>query len=132
MANAVAASARAFKNGTITLMARVVGADDAAITQADISSIVYSIYTLDQNCPDSQEVVDGHDSEGLLVASTIYDTLQTDSRWTVDSTGYNFLHEIDVSSDEAFTVRGDEYLVDFSLTPASGQVIDVQYKVTCV
>jgi len=132
MANAVATKARVFKDGTGTFMARVVGATDSAITQADLSSIACSIYTLDPDDTDAQTVVTGHDDTAVTVSSVVFDTLQTDdSRWTVDTTGYNFLHEIDVSSNEAFPVRGAEYLVHYELTPTSGQVIDVQFLVEC-
>ncbi len=132
MANAVATQARVFKNGTATFMARVVGAGEAAITQTDLASIVHSVYTLDPADPDAQTVVEGHDGVALVVTDVIFDTLQTDSRWTADTTGYNFLYEIDVSSNEAFEVRGAQYLVHFGLTPNSGQVIDVQFIVKCV
>lgn len=133
MANAVATDARAFKNGTLTCMARVVGADASAIAQADIASIALTVYTLDPNDPDSQTVVTGHDDTVVVVADTVYDALQTgDDRWTVDTTGYNFLHEVDVSNDVAFGIRDVFYLVHFSLIPVTGQVIDVQYRVKCV
>ncbi len=133
MANAVATLATLFKNGTGTFMAQVVGAGDVAITQATIASIVYTVSTLDPDDPDAETVVSGHDGVALTVADVVYDTLQTsDSRWTVDTTGYNFLYEIDVSSDEAFPVRGNKYLVKFELTPTEdGQVIDVPFIVTC-
>jgi len=132
MANAVATKALVFKNGTLTCMARVVGADATAIVQAELSSIAYSVYALDPDDEDAQTVVTGHDGTALTVASVVYDTLQTDDdRLAVDSTGYNFLHEIDVSTAEAFPVRGVNYLVHYELTPTSGQVIDVQFCVDC-
>ena len=132
MANAVAIDGRIFKNSTGQLMARVVGDANAAVAQADIASIVYSVYTLDPDDPDDQEVIDGHEDVALTVADVVFDSLQTDSRWTVDSTGYNFRFEIDVSSDEAFPVRGDVYLVRAELKPTSGQVIVVEWKIKCV
>lgn len=132
MANAVAIDGRIFKNSTGQLMARVVGDADAAITQADIASIIYSVSTLDPDDADAQEVVTGHDGVSLTVTDVVFDSLQTDSRWTVDTTGYNFRFEIDVSSNEAFPVRGDVYLIRAELTPTSGQVIVVEWKIKCV
>jgi hypothetical protein len=66
--------------GTTTIVrARVVlGETDVAIVQADLSAISYTVY-------DGTEQVQGETA--LVVADTIYDTLQT---WTVDTTGYNF------------------------------------------
>ena len=132
MANTVATPGRIFKNSTGTFMAKIIGADAAEIAQADISSIAYSVYGRDPDCEDTQTVVSGHDGVTLTVASVVFDTLQTDSRWTVDTTGYNFRFEIDTSEDEAFTVRGTKYLVHVELTPITGQVIDALWTIDCV
>ena len=122
----------AFKNGTVTNLARVTGADAANIVQADISSAVYSVYLLDDQAPDTRGAVANHAAAALAVASIIFDTLQTDDRWTKDSTGYNFRHVIDVSSNQAFTVAGRRYLVEYTLTPASGQKILLRFRVNCI
>jgi len=132
MANAVAIDGQMFKNGTGQPMARVVDDSGTAITQAAIASIVYSVKALDPDDVDSETVVTGHDGNSLVVADTVYDALQTDSRWTVDTDGYNFRFELDVSVNEAFVVRGTRYLVHVELTPTSGQVIDVKFNILCV
>ena len=132
MAEAVDTYGVAFKNGSITCMARVTGADAANIQQADISSGVYSLYLLDDQDPDSRTAVTGHAAGSLTIASVIFDTLQTDARWTVDSTGYNFKHVIDISANVAFAIAGRRYLVEYTLTPASGQVIIVRFRVNVI
>lgn len=134
MANAVATHVQAFKNGTVTMMARVVGNDDVNITQAVIASAKYTIVALDPDCPDSETPIDGHEDVSLTVADIIFDTLQTDSRWNpkIDTTGYNFLHTPVVAVNEAFPVRGVKYLVKYELTSDAGPVIDVQFLVKCV
>lgn len=132
MANAVDAQGQVFKNGSATLLARIVGKDAANVAQADISSAVYSIYLLDEDDPDSRTVVSGHDEASLAVADIIYDTLQTDAIWSVDATGYNFSHVVDVSTDTAFEIAGRDYLVEFTLTPVTGQVIIVRFKVRAI
>lgn len=121
-----------FKNGSVTNMARVTGADAADIVQADISSAVYSIHLLDDQAPDSRTAVTGHAAASLTVADIIFDTLQTDDRWTEDSTGYNFRHTVDISSNQAFAVAGRRYLVEYTLTPASGQKIILRFRVNCI
>lgn len=108
------------RNGTITLLNRVVGWDGSEIAQADISAAEYSIYLLDPNDADERTAVTGHDGESLTVSDIIYDALQTDDVWTEDSTGYNFRHTPEVDEDDAFTVAGREYLVEYLLTPTSG------------
>ena len=119
----------AFKNGSVTCLARVLGNDASAIEQADISSGVYSVYLLDDNDADSRTAVTGHVAGELTIASVIFDTLQTDDLWSVDSTGYNFKHVIDVSSNQAFATAGRRFLIEYTLTPASGQVIKVRFRI---
>jgi len=116
-----------YKNGTATLMARIVEDDATRIVQADVSTIVYSVYLLDSSDPDTQTVQTGHDGVSLTVANVIFDTLQTDDRWTEDSTGYNFRHTVDVSSNAAFGTAGRTYRVEYTLTPDSGQDILLRF-----
>ncbi len=59
----------------------------------------------------------------------LFNSLQTDSLWTVDVTGYNFRHTPDVSTNAAFAVAGRRYLVEYQLTPALGQVIVVRFRI---
>jgi len=120
------------KNGTVTLLDRAVGWGGSEITQSDISAVEYSIYLLDPNDADSREVVTGHDGESLNVADVIYDTLQTDGTWTEDSDGYNFAHTPEVDTNDAFTIAGREYLVEYWLTPASGQAFPLRFRLNCI
>lgn len=120
------------KNGTATCLARIVGEDGAAINQASVSAVTYSVFLLDENDPDARSAVDGHDGESLGVSTIIFNSLQTDARWTVDDTGYNFRHTIDVSTDGAFTVAGRSYLVEYRLMPAGGQVIVARFRLNCI
>ena len=72
------------------VLARILAPDDGdRILQADLSAIVWSLFELDGEL--SVAIVDG---ATLTIADVIFDTLQTDSRWTKDSTGYNFKHQI--------------------------------------
>ena len=128
MADAIDIHSNAFKNGSVTMLARVVGADAAAIVQADISTIAYTVYLLDDQDADSRTAVTGHDAAALSIATVIFDTLQTGDEWTEDDTGYNFSHVLDVSSNEAFAIAGRRYLVEHILTPATGQVILVRFR----
>jgi len=120
------------KNGTATLLARVVGADGANIAQADISSITYAVWLLDEQDADSRTAVTGHGSTALVVADVVFNTLQTDAIWTKDSTGYNFAHTVPISVNQAFTIAGREYLVEYRLTPASGEVIVLRFRIAVI
>lgn len=117
-----------FKNGTGTNLARVEGADGTAVTQADIASGVYSVYLLNDQDADSRTDITGHTAVAIVVADVIFDTLQDDALWDKDSTGYNFRHELDISANEAFSIAGRNYLIEYVLTPTSGQVILVRFR----
>ena len=122
----------AFKNGSVTLLARVVGKDGQNILQADIASAKYSVYLLDDQDADSRTAITGHSDVALSVADVVFNTLQNDALWTVDETGYNFRHVLDVSEHQAFTVAGRRFLVEFELTPGTGQVILVRFRLNVI
>jgi hypothetical protein len=132
MANAVDITGSVFKNGTATLLARVVGADAAAIQISDINAAKYSIYQLDEDDPDAGEAVTGHTDVDVDPADLLFDSLQTDDLWDVDPDGYNFRHTIDVSSNPAFAAAGKSYRVVFTLTPTAGQVILVRFRLAAI
>jgi hypothetical protein len=120
------------KNGSVILLARIVGADGANIIKADINTVKYSIYLLDKQNPDSRTAVAGHVFKTLAVAEVIFDTLQTNLNWTVDSKGYNFRHELDVSTYPAFAITGRRYLIEYQLTPAVGQIILIRFRLNVI
>jgi len=130
MANAVQTPLTVFKYGTATLMARVENSAGTAINQASVSSAKYSAWLLDADWPDDPDTrtaITGHSDVALTVASCVFDTNQTGSNWTVDSTGYNFRHEIDVGTNHIFSTAGRYVLIKVTITPASGQVIVFDY-----
>jgi hypothetical protein len=132
MAEAMDIFGAAFKNGSATLMARIVGSNGVNITQADIATIRYSVYMLDDQNPDARTPVTGHSQVTLLVYSIVFNSLQTDATWTVDAVGYNFRHILDVAANPAFPVAGRRYLIEYALTPLSGQVILVRYRINVI
>jgi hypothetical protein len=113
-------------------MARIVDAAGANVQQAGIAAIEYSIYELDPCRPDVLVAVAGHDGASLTVASVIFNALQTGGLWTVDDVGYNFRHEINVSTNEAFPKAGGQYQVRYELTPASGQKTIVRFQLRVI
>ena len=121
-----------FKNGSATLLARVVGADATPVAQADVASAAYTVYLLDENDPDAATPVAGHTGVAVDVASLVYDSLQLDDLWDVDGTGYNFKHVLDVAAQQAFATAGRSYRVVFELVPAAGQVILVRFRVHAI
>lgn len=120
------------RGGTLITLDRVVGWDGSAITQADIAAAEYSIYSLDEHDPDTRTAVEGHEAVALDPVAVIYDALQTDAVWDADASGYNFRHTLDVSDNEAFAVAGREYLIEYRLTPSSGQEILLRFRIQCI
>jgi hypothetical protein len=132
MAEACNIYGTAFKNGSVTLLARIVGHGGTNILPGDIHAIRYTAYLLDDQNADSRTAVTGHTDVSLTVADVICGTLQTDPVWTVDAIGYNFRHVLDVSVHPAFAIAGRRYLIEYQLTPAFGQVILVRFRINVI
>jgi hypothetical protein len=132
MAEAYDIYGTAFKNGSATLLALVVGQSGANIVPADLSAIHYTVYLLDDQDPDRSTAVANHNDVALVAANVVFGTLQTDPLWTVDATGYNFRHVLSVATHQAFTTAGRNYLVEYRLTPTSGEVIIVRFRLSII
>jgi hypothetical protein len=122
----------AFKNGSITLLARIVDGQGTNVVRASILTTRYTVYLLDDQNPDSRAAVTGHTNVALAVSDVIFNSLQTDAIWTVDATGYNFRHVLDVSMNQAFTVAGRRYLIEYQLGPTVGQTIVVRFRINVI
>ena len=132
MSSATDVRGQVFRDGSATLLARVVGGDGAAIIQSDITAARYSIWLLDPKDPDSREAVDGHTDVDVPVAGLLFDTPQLDNLWTVDTVGYNFRHELDISAHAAFPMAGRTHLIVFELVPTVGSVILVRFRLAAI
>ena len=103
-----------FQNGGATYLARVLGNAGTAITQASLSSISCGVYDEDGATPGTAII-----TPTVTIASAVYDTLQTDSIWTKDTTGYNFKFSIPATG---FPIADHRHRIEFKFTPASGAV----------
>jgi hypothetical protein len=114
----------AFKNGTARLCARVF-LDGADIHQAAVSSLVYSVFLLDNQDPDARTVVTGHSAVSLAPADVIFDTLQSD----LQASDFNFRHVVPIGVHPAFAIAGRNYLVEYTITPVLGQKTILRFRV---
>jgi len=130
MPNASDISGTVFVGGSSTNMARIIGISGSVVTRADIATITYSLYSYNKYSG-ARTVVTNHDTVSLTVHDVIYDALQKDALWTVDTTGYNFRHELDVSINTAFAATGN-YLLEYRLQPVSGQIIIVRFRLQAI
>ena len=101
------------------LLARLTGDDGDAIVQADVSSAAYEVWDITDS-----PVVRITGATSLTVANVVYNTLQTDARWTKDSTGYNFAMVLPAAS----VPDAHSYRVDVQITPAAGQVFFAKFE----
>ena len=134
----------AFEGHTVVLMARVVGADGSPLVAADLTSIKYEVWSIP--IPTEYDLRDARSKyvtvsvpekvtseTTLTVADVIFDTLQTDPRWTKDSTGYNFAVEM---PDDAFDVipldqypKAQWHEVAVRFVPTDGEPFAAAFKV---
>lgn len=98
-----------FEDSAFSLMARV-HANGVNLTQAVTSSI--SIKVFDR--ADGSQVGPEYTP---VVASAIFDTLQTDARWGVNTVGYNFRWD---AADTVLPDGGKNYRIEITFTPTSG------------
>lgn len=111
-----------WEDGGCTCMARVLDNDGSRALQADVASISRSIFDLDGATP--TVAVSG--PTDIPVATGVYDTLQTDDRWSEDATGYNFANVVPAS---VFSSGGHRYRIEYKFTPVGGQVYWTVYEV---
>lgn len=104
-----------WEDGGATVMARVIGNAGTAITQASLTSIHYSLFDTNGATPETAVVA----GTSLTVSDVVFDTLQTDARWTQDATGYNFRHTIAAS---VLAAPAHLYRAEYKFTPTSGEV----------
>lgn len=132
MAEACEIQGVAFQNGSAVLLARVVGANGELLTPVLIQSAQYTITLLDDNDLSAATPITGHTAVPLNVSSLLRATPVVDDAWDLDTVGYNFRHEINVTSAAAFALAGRHYRVQYALTPSEGQVILVRFRVHVV
>lgn len=118
---AVITKGESFEDQGVTLMARIVGNAATNITQATLTSITYTV--VDKADPTTL-IVSG---SAVTISSSVFDTLQTDARWTADSTGYNFRHTVAAS---VISTGERTYRIEYKFTPTSGEVFYAVFEIT--
>ena len=111
--------ARGLEGSPLTLMDRIYGHAGTAITQASLTAISYRTfeYASEDDAESDTSGTEVSTSASLVVADTVFDTLQTDARWTRDSTGYNFRFTLPV----ARLPNGGKFIrVEVLFDPTSG------------
>jgi hypothetical protein len=109
-----------FEQSGATVFARILNPETGnPIVQADVSSISYKVFKVNNGGLPSQE-------GSITVASVIFDTLQTnDPRWTFDQAGYNFAWSVPASF---FAEGGSTYRIELLFIPTTGEQYHVVYE----
>lgn len=110
-----------FQNGDASFLARV-EIDGVVAQKSDIATITCNVYDLKGDTPTTPVL-----TPTLTVAATMFDTLQTDGRWTRDTSGYNFRHAM---PNTAFTHARHEYDVVYQFTSSTSKVAFAKFRVT--
>src|SRR4051794_21337661 len=86
---------------TIVLLAQVVDSTDNYLIQSDVESIEVVINDMGGSTPEQVG-----EADEPSVSDVVFDTLQTDSRWTQDSIGYNVAYKTAMPErDKQYEVR---------------------------
>lgn len=109
-----------YEDSTFSVMSRF-EIDGSNATQAGCSSIQIKGWdTLDF---DSTVL-----SAALTVSSVVFDTLQTDGRWGVDATGYNFRYDV---ADTICVTAGSIYRFEAVVETSGGSLPPIVWEVVC-
>ena len=109
------------EDSTFAVMARL-QVNGSNGVQGDFSSITWKAWnTTDRNSVYAYGT--------LTVANVVYNSLQTDGRWSVDTTGYNFRHDV---GSGVFVTPGI-YRIEYTCNlTGGGQLILQPYEVRVV
>ena len=121
-----------FEKSSSQMLARIVDTSGVPIPISSISTVEYTIREADPCRMDQWTVVPGHDTVPLSANAVLFDMLQLGDPWDIDSIGYNFRHDLNVSAHEAFPNAGRTYQIRYDLQPVAGEVIVVRFQVQAI
>lgn len=103
-----------WEDASATCMGRLTTPTGADATQASVSTITYGVYDFDGTQP-----LIAVSSGTAATTTTLFNSLQTDGRWTIDETGYNFAYTVTPTS----LANGEhQYRVVFTFTYTTAEV----------
>lgn len=113
------------------LFARITdSATGAIIDPTSVSGITYTCYKLSSGWGiESRTPVTGHQNVTVPTTAILSALVTNDSRWTIDTTGYNFIFEPDSRTAPIFPDAG-EYVVVVTISFSSANPIPLSYNVS--
>jgi hypothetical protein len=131
MPGVVVTSRRIWEGSDPEPLARVVGRDEAALQQSDVTSINFRIFEINATTAIYEELAIDPGSGQPGGGAVIFNTLQTDGRWKADTQGYNFRYAVrqaDLATQSAVLEGGKTYVFEFLLTTTAWGVIPVVFE----
>ena len=115
----LAAKGVVWKGSHAILMARIVDIDNILVNQGGVTGITCQVTQMDNPTNFTQPSV--------VVASAVFNALQTDAKWTKDDLGYNFLFEI---TPDDIPLGEKTYRVEFTVTDINTKISHIVYEIT--
>ena len=114
------ATGEIYEDQIVTSMARIMLPSVGPIQQANVSSdISLEVYNITSEDPDVAIAA----TTTTTATASIYNALQTDTRWTVDTVGYNFKHSY--TPDEGLLEGGNTYRFEYKITTSDDGILFV-------
>lgn len=109
-----------YQNSAFSNVARITSSTGGYLTAAGVSALVYRVW---------EEMSGTVTTTGTTLAiSTTFSALTSSSIiWPVDTTGYNFKHDLDGT---LIPNANTTYIVEYEITPASGSRFIEQFAIT--
>lgn len=117
MPNAAYITGTVYEDASASIIARVLGLNGVALKQADVSTITYAV----TNVRSGTSIATGT----LTISAVVFDTLQTGGPWSVDVTGYNFLHN---APGTFFPDGGETVQIDYTFTMSDASIVKVAVR----
>lgn len=120
-----------YRNEAGVFCARIADTNTGSIIQpSEVESITYTAYKLSTaSLRSTRTAVTNHSNVSVTPADVMLEECITDSYWTVDETGYNFIHQPDIRTNPMFSEAG-KYEVIYTILPTTGNPITLTYIIT--
>jgi hypothetical protein len=87
---------------------------------------------LNPNLPGDRAAIAGHSDVAVDPLDVLWDLLQTDASWNVDTVGYNFRHALRAGDPFAFAAAGAICLLEYRLTTSEADLLLVRFRLNVI
>ncbi|MDO4570320.1 MAG: hypothetical protein Q4D38_08055 [Planctomycetia bacterium] len=113
-------------SGSVALLARIVGEYSEVLKRSEFSSGHYSVFRLEETNEFRKTPIEGHYEKPLDLDSVLFNVLQKDASWNIDTSGYNFRHVLGCRENDIFALSERLYQVEYTLQPSDERRLPVR------